>query len=135
MNTILRRAGAIIAVAALGLAAAGQPARAWWHGGVWVGVGGPLVVAPPVAYAPPPPPGYYPYYPYYPPYAYAPPPAPSAVPQPTPQPAPQSQAQTPVAYAAMCYAGVYTCAAAPGTPVGATCACDGIGAPSYGTAQ
>ncbi len=96
----------------------------------------PVVIGPPVVpYAPyyPPPyygPGYYP-----PPYAYPPPPAPAAgqsAPPATAQPQ-MSQANTP--YGSMCYAGVYTCAAPYAAHVGTTCACSGIGAPSYGTVR
>ncbi len=103
----------------------------------WVVVGlPPVVIGPPVVpYAPyyPPPyygPGYYP-----PPYAYPPPPAPAAgqsAPPATAQPQ-MSQANTP--YGSMCYAGVYTCAAPYAAHVGTTCACSGIGAPSYGTVR
>lgn len=39
------------------------------------------------------------------------------------------------AFATFCSAGAYQCAIPQGTPVGTSCACSGIGAPSYGTAQ
>ncbi len=39
------------------------------------------------------------------------------------------------AYAATCYAGVYTCALAQSLPVGAPCSCPGLGAPSYGNVR
>ena len=111
-------------------------AKAWWHGGVFIGVP-PIVVGPPLA-AYPYPPGYYypPAYPYapgyYPPgYTYAPPATGTAAPQAA---APQvSQANTP--YGSTCYAGVYTCGAAPQSHVGSGCVCPGIGAPSYGSVR
>jgi len=70
----LKRLGVVATVAGLGLvgmAAAPQPAHAWWRGGWCCGVGiglwvPPIVVAPPV-YAPPPA--------YAPPPVYSPPPA------------------------------------------------------------
>jgi hypothetical protein len=119
-----------------GAAFISAPAQAWWRGGFFIGV-------PPVVVAPAPYPYYYPpaYYPpaYYPPgYAYPPyyGPAPQAQPQAQPQ-ASQAPAQNhaQVAYAAMCYAGVYQCAAPAYTPVGQTCSCPALGAPSFGTAQ
>jgi hypothetical protein len=96
------------------------PASAWWRGGVWIGVP-PVVIGPGYYY---PPPYYYPpYWPgyYYPPPGYAAPPA------------AQASAKGPVTYGSMCYAGVYSCAAAAKSPVGSGCSCPGIGAPSYGT--
>lgn len=97
---------------------------------------------PPVAEAPPvvtaPPPGYY-----APPPAAAPPvvtaPAPGYY-APPPQPYPPRAesvppAPTPAAYGYMCYAGHYTCSMPEQTPVGTTCTCPGIGAPSYGTVR
>ena len=153
MRTTISRGCTVLGIAALAAFALAQPARAWWRGGVWIGVSPGVVVGPPLAYAPPYP---YPYpYPYaYPPPAYGQPPAdysqappqgsqggppPADYSQSPPPPAYQNGApsgsQRPVAYAGMCYAGVYTCAAAPYTQVGATCACSGIGAPSYGTAR
>jgi hypothetical protein len=110
-------------------------AKAWWHGGVFIDVP-PVVVGPPVAAYPYPPPYYYPppysYAPgYYPPgYAYAAPGGTAAPPAQAPQ---MSQANTP--YGATCYAGVYTCGAAPQSHIGSTCACPGIGAPSFGTVR
>jgi hypothetical protein len=110
-------------------------AEAWWHGGVFIGVP-PIVVGPPVAAYPYPPAYYYPpaysYAPgYYPPgTTYAPRAAGTAAPQATPQ---MSQANTP--YGSTCYAGIYTCGAAPQSHVGAVCSCPGIGAPSYGSVQ
>jgi len=108
-------------------------AQAWWRGGVFIGVP-PVVIGPPVVaygapyyYAP----GYYPYY-YYPP-----PPPNGAAPQASASgqtAAPQVSQNTPP-YGSMCHAGVYSCAAAPQSSVGSTCACSGIGAPSYGTVQ
>ncbi len=129
-NLLPRIATGIAAMAALaGVLLMAQPAKAW------VVIGLPPVVfgAPLVPYAPYPGyyygPGYYP-----PPYAY-PPPAASSAPPATSQPAqPQmSQANTP--YGTTCYAGVYTCAAPYASHVGTTCACSGIGAPSYGTVR
>ena len=94
----------------------------------WVSFGfafPPIVIAPaPVAPYP-----YYPY-PYYPPAYYAPPPAPAPYQSPAPQ---LSQNQVP--YGATCFAGNYTCSAAPYTKLGAVCFCPGIGAPSYGSVQ
>jgi hypothetical protein len=67
----MKRFGAVVAVAglaALGVTAMPVKAEAWWRGGWCCGVGiylPPVVVAPPVYYAPPPvayappPPGYY----------------------------------------------------------------------------
>ncbi len=40
-----------------------------------------------------------------------------------------------VAYGGRCYAGVYTCALAQATPVGAQCSCPALGAPSYGVVR
>ena len=100
-------------LACLGAAALPQPAQAWWRGGVSVGIGlGPFYAAPryyappPVYYAPPP--AYYP-----PPVSYAPRGLPS--------------------YGAHCSAGAYQCWLPASVPVGSTCSCPGIGAPSYGT--
>lgn len=53
-------------------------------------------------------------------------------PQPQQGYAPQQPEQ---AYAATCYAGVYTCALAQSLPVGAPCSCPGLGAPSYGNVR
>jgi hypothetical protein len=122
-----------LAVAALlgGAVCVASPARAWWHGGFFIGVP-PVVVAPgPYAYPYPYyPPAYYPpaYYPpaYYPPAAYAVPPA---------APAQSRPADGKVAYGSMCYAGFYHCAAPAQTPIGDTCSCPGLGAPSYGSVQ
>ena len=120
----------------LGVAALPSEAQAYWRGGVWIGVGGapfyyappPVYVPPPVYYAPPPvvyaPPGYAEQTPGYaeqaPGYA-GPPPA---------NDAPPSQA---TAYGYTCYAGNYTCRLPASGPVGATCSCPGIGAPSFGS--
>jgi hypothetical protein len=121
MTTFLPRFGAILAVG-LGSSALALPAQAGGNGGFFIGVAPvPLFVPPPVVYPP-----YYPYYPYYPPVAYAPPPAQS-------QPAPQKGAQQAVTYGSICRAGVYSCAVVPYTPMGSTCSCPAIGAPSYGT--
>ena len=39
----------------------------------------------------------------------------------------------PVAYGAICYAGPYQCALPASGPIGSSCTCPGLGAPSYGT--
>ncbi len=114
------------------------PAKAWFRGGVFIGVP-PIVVGPPVV--PYPAPYYYPPAYYGPgPYAVAPPaagyaPAPQSSDQPPAQsPAPQlSQADTP--YGSTCYAGFYVCRAPAQTHVGTGCSCPGLGAPSYGVVQ
>jgi hypothetical protein len=128
MSNIFSRARALTAVGLLGSAAilsAPAPARA--NGGVFIGIAPVPLFAPPVVY----PPAYY-SYPYYPPVAYTPPPG--YYPPPAQTPAPKATDSKPVAYGSMCRAGIYSCAAAPYTPVGGTCACPAIGAPSYGTA-
>jgi hypothetical protein len=64
----------MLGLAAVGVAAAPQPAHAWWHGGWCCTVGialPPVVVAPAPVYVPPPayygpPPAYYGVPPYYP---------------------------------------------------------------------
>ena len=38
-------------------------------------------------------------------------------------------------FATFCAAGAYQCPVPQGTPVGTSCACSGIGAPSYGAAR
>jgi hypothetical protein len=119
-NAIMRwRALCVPALAAGAALMMSTPAKAWWRGGVWIGVP-PVVVGAPVVYPPA-------YYPYYPPYYYYPPAA-------TPVPPAQNQSSTqgPVTYGATCYAGVYVCAAPAKSPVGGGCTCPGIGAPSYG---
>ena len=106
-------------------------AKAW--GGVFIGLP-PVVVGPPAYYYPPP--AYYPppYPAYYPPPAYTPGPAyPQSQAAPAPQGNQQANAQSNAPYGAMCYAGVYNCAAPPYTHVGSVCSCPGLGAPSYGT--
>ena len=124
LNAIARWRALSLSVLAVGAAVLATPANAWWRGGVWIGVP-PVVVAPPAYY----PPAYYPYYPYPPYYA---PPAAYYPPAQTPVPQAQGTANGAVAYGAMCYAGVYNCAAAPKSPIGSGCTCPGIGAPSYG---
>ena len=90
---------------------------------------------------------YYPS-PYYAP-GYYPPPAYSAPPPPPPPPAPRDlnraydpdrdgplgypTGRAPVPYGTTCYAGAYVCQLPAPGPVGSSCACSGIGAPSYGT--
>jgi hypothetical protein len=146
MSIVSPRLKALTVAALLGGAAfVATPAQAWWHGGVFIGLP-PVVVAPGPVY----PPYYYPpaYYP--PPYPYAyPPPAYGQAPPPADQGAPPqgqasqappaqgqtAQGQAQVAYGSMCYAGVYRCAAPNFTPIGETCSCPGLGAPSYGTVR
>jgi hypothetical protein len=111
-------AAAAIASAALMPAAA----KAWWRGGVFIGLP-PVVVGPPAYYYPPP--AYY-----YPPGYYAPPPAYTPIPQ-TGQKGTPTQANVP--YGNTCYAGFYVCTAPASTHVGTGCSCPGLGAPSYGT--
>jgi hypothetical protein len=103
----------------------------------WVVVGlPPVVIGPPVVpYAPYyPPPAYY--YPpgYYPPYAPPPAPAPQAQ-QSTPAEGQSKMSEANTPYGSTCYAGFYTCPAPYAAHVGTTCACAGIGAPSYGTVR
>jgi hypothetical protein len=104
----------------LGLCAAALLLPAAAQARVYVGVGlgfPPIYAPPPVYYAPPP--------------VYYGPPLPPAVayaPGPSYEPVPPG-------YGGTCYAGAYTCAAAPNLPPGSQCACPGIGAPSYGTVQ
>jgi hypothetical protein len=38
-----------------------------------------------------------------------------------------------VAYGATCYAGAYTCRMPASGPIGTSCSCPGLGAPSFGT--
>ncbi len=130
-----------LAVAAVigGAAFAATPAQAWWHGGVFIGLPPVVVGAAPYPYYYPPyyyPPAYYPPA-YYPPYPYAYPPASAgapAQPQAHGNGAPTADGGK-VAYGASCYAGFYHCAAPAYTPIGETCSCPGIGAPSYGSVQ
>jgi len=135
-QSLPRFATRLAVIAALaGVALLPQAAKAW---GVVVGLP-PVVIGPPVVpYAPYYPPAYaYPPGYYYPPYAYPAPPAASSAPAQAPQSSnsqPQmSQANTP--YGSTCYAGFYTCPAPYASHVGTTCACSGIGAPSYGTVR
>ncbi len=70
--SVLKRLGTVCAVATLavaGTAAMPHEAKAWWRGGVGIGIWVPPVVVAPPIYAPPPPVVYAP-----PPVAYAPPP-------------------------------------------------------------
>ena len=147
MSRLTPRLSALAVAAAIGGAALlATPAQAWWHGGFFIGVP-PVVVAPapiyPYAYPYP-----YPYpYPAYAPPAYYPPAAYPYTPAPAQgqyQPQAQAGSQTTttqtqtsqsVAYGSMCYAGVYNCAAPANTPVGSTCSCPALGAPSYGSVQ
>jgi len=72
LKTRWASAAAVFGLAAIGMAVAPYQAKAWWHGGVGVGIYvPPVVVGPPVVYPPPPvyaPPVYAP-----PPVVYAPP--------------------------------------------------------------
>lgn len=69
--------------------------------------------------------------------------APPVVVQPVPvavAPAPIMESLTPpdvplVAYGSSCIAGVYQCQLRVSLPIGAECACPGIGAPSYGVVR
>jgi hypothetical protein len=62
----LASVAAVLGLAAVGIAAMPHDAKAWWRGGVGIGVWVPpvIVAPPPVVYAPPPvayaPPPYYP---------------------------------------------------------------------------
>ncbi len=94
------------------------PADAWWRGGFFVGIPGPVVVGPPVVYAAPPPVYYAP-----PPVYFAPPPG---------YPAPQSYAAAP---GRTCYAGNYVCPLAEAYPPGSTCSCPTGRGPAYGQAR
>lgn len=129
LSRLALRVAAIAALAGAFLVPA--PAKAWVSFGFALP---PVVIAPAPAYPYP-----YPYYPpAYPPGYYAPPPPPAQgqaqTQAPAQSPAPQlSQNQVP--YGAMCYAGNYTCAAAPYSHVGSVCSCPGWGAPSFGTVQ
>lgn len=117
----------VLAAAALGAAllislAPMEAAHAWWRGGFYVGIPGPVVVAPPpVVYAPPP------YYaaPYYapPPVYYPPPPG---------YPAPQSYAAAP---GRTCYAGSYVCPLAEAYIPGSACTCPTGRGLAYGQAR
>jgi hypothetical protein len=124
------RIAVIAALAGLTLLPA-TSAHAGWRGGVFIGLP-PIVVGPPVVAYPPPyyyAPGYY-YGPAY--YPYPPAPAQQSGTQAPAQPQ-MSQANTP--FGSTCYAGFYTCPAAPQQHVGAVCSCPGIGAPSYGSVR
>jgi hypothetical protein len=127
MRSFVSRGSTVAGVLLLAAAFTASPASAWWRGGVWIGVP-PVVVGPGPAYYPP----------YYaPPPTYgqsAAPPAQSQVPA-QPQASTGAAPQTPVAYGGTCYAGVYVCPAPGYTPVGQTCTCPGLGAPSYGTVE
>jgi hypothetical protein len=114
-----------VALGAAVLASLAQiaPAQAWWRGGgFFVGIPGPVVVGPPVVYAPPP--VYYPPPPVY----YAPPPG---YPAPV-YAAPRSYAATP---GRTCYAGSYVCPLAEAYPPGSTCSCPTGRGPAYGQAR
>jgi hypothetical protein len=117
---LLRRSLAAAGLGAVLLAplASLSPAQAWWRGGgVFVGIPGPVVVGPPVIYAPPPV--------YYapPPVYYAPPPG---------YPAPQSFAAEP---GRTCYAGSYVCPLGQAYPLGAACSCPTGHGPAHGQAH
>jgi hypothetical protein len=86
------------------------PAHAFARWGVGLGFG--WAWSPPAYYAPP---AYYYPPPYYAPPAYYPPPP-----------------AYPPGYGGTCYAGAYVCALPGPGPLGGTCTCPGLGAPSYG---
>jgi hypothetical protein len=100
------------AIAALSALVAPSKAEAWWRGGLWVGVPGPLYFAPPV-YAPPPV--------YYapPPVVYAPPPF---------------YVSPPARYSSTCYAGPYTCPMESAGAAGSPCSCPANQGRVYGRA-
>ena len=95
----------LAAAVTLSMLAISGPARAWWRGGFVVGVAPvPLYLTPPVVYAPPP--------------VFAPPAPPTA--------------SVPAGQGYHCSAGFYQCYLPGLQPIGSTCTCPGLGAPSYG---
>ncbi len=137
LSSVRRPGLLLLAAAALGVAALPAPAAAYWRGGVWIGIGGPPVYyappppvyyGPPPAYYAPPPPGYDPGYQ---PAQASPPPGYQASQGYPPAGNPGQSYQGP--YGTTCYAGNYTCALPAAGPVGATCSCPGLGAPSFGS--
>lgn len=122
----------VIATAVSGAVLTPRAAEAWWRGGFYVGIPGPVVVGPPVVYAPPP--AYYAPPPDY----YAPAPGYSAPPSSYPGLPPYS-GSSPPAYAGghpgrTCYAGGYTCPLDPNFPVGSGCSCPTGQGLAYGRA-
>ena len=120
---------ASVVAASLIFPAAG--AKAYWRDGVWVEDAPPAYSDTP----PPPPAAPPPDYVAPPPMAAAPPGygAPPPVEEPAPPPAGYGAPPQATAYGTTCYAGAYVCPLHQPGPVGANCACPGIGAPSYGT--
>jgi len=158
-------------VAAIALAAmlpavlfAPSPAHAWWRGGFFVGIPGPIVVSPPIFAPPPvvygPPPGYGSYGPppdsgsYGPPPgfgSYGPPPGsgsygpqsgsfgPQSFGPPSGYGAPPGGGRSsPPSFAGQpsrtCFAGTITCPLDPQFPRGAGCSCPADGGLAYGRA-
>jgi pimeloyl-ACP methyl ester carboxylesterase len=124
--TLSRALIALIAVTAVVLP---STANAYWRGGVWFGVGPflpyypPVVVTPPVVYAPPP--------------VVVAPPAPFAVVPPGFQ-GPGGYASAPpeqTAAGPSCYAGAYVCPLRTSTPIGAQCSCPGNNGRVSGTVR
>ncbi len=135
-------AAAVLGLSALTVALPSS-AHAWWRGGVVVGIPGPFVVGPPVAYPPP----------YAPPPVYAPPSATTETPPSGYQEAPDAYAEPPPGYqeppeayeapqrypapyeqapgadeqsgatAQSCFAGRYVCPLEATVPVGGNCWC------------
>lgn len=123
---------------------ASSPAHAWWRGGFFVGIPGPIVVGPPV-FAPPP---------YAPPQgggSYGPPPesgsfgpqsgsyGPQSYGPPSGYGAPPGGARSsPPSYAGQpsrtCFAGTITCPLDPQFPRGAGCSCPAEGGLAFGRA-
>ena len=97
---------------AAGLALLPGTAQAWWRGPGLFFYGPPIVVGPPVIYAPPPP------------VVYAPPPP--VVYDPAPAYAPAGQA---------CYAAAYVCPLDQPTPAGGPCSCPTNNGRAYGRAR
>lgn len=127
-----------------------RAAHAWWRGGFFVGIPGPIVIAPPVfapppvVYSPPagfgsygPPPGFGSYGPppdgsfspqFGGPQSYGPPSGSGALPGPA-RGTPPSYAGQP---SRMCFAGTITCPLDPRFPRGAGCSCPADGGLAYG---
>lgn len=119
-----------------------RAAHAWWRGGFFVGIPGPIVIAPPVfapppvVYAPPvgygsygPPPGYGSFSSQSGgPQSYGPPPGSGALPRPRRGTAPSYAGQP----SRMCFAGTISCPLDPQFPRGAGCSCPADGGLAYG---